>query len=137
LSRPEGFSTNARASFDSRVFPSVRTAMDLLRPGDYMIKIDISEYYRNFPMAFHHWKDLAYRWKIFGNDFESVLVETCMPFGLSHACGIGATFTSAVVRHMRSKGHTVVGYLDDFLVIGKTYEECLRTHEYLIWFCAT
>ena len=81
LSRPEGVSTNARASFDSRVFPTVRTAMDLLRPGDYMSKIDISEYYRNFPMAFHHWKDLAFRWKIFGNDFESILLETCMPFG--------------------------------------------------------
>jgi len=98
-----------------------------------MSKIDISEYYRNFPMAFHHWKDLAFKWKIFGNDFESILLETCMPFGLSPACGIGATFTSAVVRLMRSKGYTVVGYLDDFLVIGNTYEECLRGHEYLIW----
>ena len=56
LSRPEGISTNARSSFESRVFPSVRTAMDLIRPGGFMSKIDISEYYRNFPMAFHHWK---------------------------------------------------------------------------------
>ena len=34
LSRPEGFSTNARSSFDSRVFSSVRTAMDLIRPPE-------------------------------------------------------------------------------------------------------
>jgi hypothetical protein len=56
-----------------------------------------------------------------------------MPFGLSPACGFGAMFTSAVVRLMRSKGHTVVGYLDGFLVVGNTYGECLRGHEHLIW----
>jgi hypothetical protein len=52
--------------------------MDLIRPGGFVIKIDISGYYRNFPMVFHHWKDLAFRWKIFGDDFESILLE--------HAC---------------------------------------------------
>jgi hypothetical protein len=39
-----------------------------------------------------------------------------------------------VVRHTRSQGHTVVGDLDDSLIIGKTYEDCLRNHEYLKWF---
>ena len=134
LSRPEGDSTNARASFESRVFPTVRSAMKLMRPNHFMAKVDISEYYRNFPMAFHHWSDLAFKWKIFGQDFESVLCETCMPFGMSPAPGIGDRFTCATVRYMKSKGFTVVGYLDDFILFGNTEAECLEAYEHLIWF---
>ena len=112
--------------------------MDLLRHEDYLSKIDISEYYRNFPMAFHHWKDLTFKWKNFGGDFESVLLETCMPFGLSPACGIGATFTSAVVRHIYAVSRPHCSWVPGwFLVIGKTYEDCLRSHEYLIGFWGT
>ena len=133
LSRPEGVSTNDRSSFDSRVFPTVRNAMDLLRPGQFMSKVDVSEFYRNFPSAFVHWKDLSFRWKIHGLDEETILSETRLPFGLSSAPGITDRFTSAIVRLMRSKGYTVIGYLDDFLLIGNSYEECLEAHEFLIW----
>ena len=133
LSRPDGASTNEHAQFDSRRFPTVRTAMKLIRPGMFLAKIDISEYYRNFPMAHRHWADLAFKWKVYGEDVARVLVETRMPFGLSSAPSIADRLTQAVVRLMRSKGYTVVGYLDDFLVVGVTEERCREAYEFLLF----
>jgi hypothetical protein len=35
---------------------------------------------------------------------------------------------------MKSKGFTVVGYLDDFLILARTQEECQEAYDYLLWF---
>ena len=134
LGRPDGMSTNEHARFEKRRFSTVRTAVTLLRPGYFMAKIDISEFYRNFPMAPRHWADLAFKWKVFGEEDARVFVETRMPFGLSPAPGMADRLTSAVVRHMKSKGFSVVGYLDDFLVIGNSEASCLEGYEYLLFF---
>jgi hypothetical protein len=134
LSRPDGLSTNARATVNKRVFPSVRDAMDVVRPGDFMARIDVSEFYRNFPMAFHHWRDLGFQWTVFGEEEPAIMCETRMPFGLCTAPGMADRLTSAIVRHMKSKGFTVVGYLDDFLIIANTQEECQEAYVYLLWF---
>jgi hypothetical protein len=84
-------------------------------------------------MAHRHWADLAFKWKVYGEDVARVLVETRMPFGLSSAPSIADRLTQAVVRLMRSKGYTVVGYLDDFLVVGVTEERCREAYEFLLF----
>jgi hypothetical protein len=85
-------------------------------------------------MAFHHWKDLGFQWKVFGEDEPAIMCETRMPFGLCTAPGMADRLTSAIVRHMKSKGFTVVGYLDDFLIIANTQDECQKAYDYLLWF---
>jgi hypothetical protein len=74
-----------------------------------MAKIDFSEFYRNFPMAFHHWKDLGFKWQVFGEEEPAILCDTRMPFGLSTAPAPADRLTSAIVRHMKSEGFSVVG----------------------------
>ena len=80
LSRPKDLSTNSRATVEKRTFASVRDAMDVIRPGTFMAKIDVSEFYRNCPMAFHHWPDLGFQWNVFGEDEPAVFCDTRMPF---------------------------------------------------------
>ena len=52
-------------------------------------------------------------------------IDNRLCFGLSCAPSIFNRSSNAVVRMMSRRGfRSVINYLDDFLIIGKTYEEC-------------
>lgn len=58
--------------------------------------------------------------------FQNQLYEfTCIPFGLSVAPYLFTKLTKPVVHQLRDKGLISVIYLDDMLLISKSYKECL------------
>ena len=122
-SRPEEVGVNARIDLRKEEFSSVRTAYSLLRPGYWLAKVDLTAAYRSVPVAAQYWMAHAFRWD--GED----LVDTRAPFGNSAMPGIFTRFTRAIVRWMQAQGACIVGYLDDFLLIGKTQAE---THEWML-----
>ena len=61
----------------------------------------------------------------------SYFVDTRLPFGGRSAPGIFHRLTQAVRRMMERRGFLVIVYLDDFLVVGATKEECQQGYDTL------
>eukprot|EP00111_Clytia_hemisphaerica_P011029 TCONS_00032323-protein len=93
---------------------------------DYFIaKVDLRRAYRSVPVHPANHDALGLKWKFTGDGHFTYFVDTRLPFGGSSAPGIFHRLTQSVRRMMSRRGFKdVVVYLDDFLVIGKTQEEC-------------
>ena len=100
-----------------------RTACWLVSPGCFMAKLDLRDAYYLVSVHPEFRKFLRFR-------FRGQLYKfTCLPFGL---CTAPYTFTKLlrpVVASLRAKGLISVIYLDDFLLIGTSREECIRNVE--------
>ncbi|KAK3244342.1 hypothetical protein CYMTET_46040 [Cymbomonas tetramitiformis] len=81
-----------------------------------MAKVDLTAAYRSVPVAARYWMSHVFSW-----DGE-VLADTRAPFGNSSMPGIFTRFTRAIVRWMQAQGASIVGYLDDFLLVGSFHE---------------
>ena len=93
---------------------------DLLRPGDWMTKIDLKDAYFAIPVACQHRKYLAFRWQ--GKTYQF----NCLPFGLSSAPWVFTKTTKPVVTILRSLGLRMIIYIDDILILAadvKTAQE--------------
>ena len=97
-----------------------RTATRLMSPFCYMASIDLKDAY--FLIAMHETSKKYLRFK-----FEQQTYEfQCLPFGLSSAPYIFTKLLKPVVSLLRSEGFFIVNYLDDFLCLGNSYDECLN-----------
>jgi hypothetical protein len=83
----------------------------ILKPNDYMIKIDISQAYYHLPIVLTHCRFLALVYE--GQMFEM----TCLPFGLASAPYAFAKITNWLAHWFRQELNiNMVVYLDDFLI---------------------
>lgn len=97
-----------------------RTASRLITPNCYMAKLDLKDAY--YLVAI----DPAFR-KFLRFQFDGVLYEfTCLPFGLSTAPYVFTKLLRPVVSTLRQRGLKSVVYLDDFLLIGNTFKNCIN-----------
>lgn len=48
----------------------------------------------------------------------------CLPFGLASAPLVFTKLMKPVLSYLRNQGYLSVSFLDDFLLLGQTYEEC-------------
>ncbi len=99
-------------------YSSVSTAVSHASQGCWFAKLDITKCYLSFPLdpAVHHHFT-------FSLDHEYYRF-THMPFGLSSAPRICTQLLGVVAWHMKQHGVDPVRYLDDFLFIADTREEC-------------
>lgn len=97
-----------------------RTATRLLSPLCYMASIDLKDAY--FLVGMHESSKKYLRFKF---DLQTLEFQ-CLPFGLSSAPYIFTKILKPVVTFLRSKGLFIVNYLDDFLCLGKSYDDCLN-----------
>ncbi|KAK3266873.1 hypothetical protein CYMTET_24534 [Cymbomonas tetramitiformis] len=111
-SRPKDVGVNSRIDLEKEKFSSIKDAYALLRPGLWMAKLDLTAAYRSVPVAAMYWIAHVFEWD------EEVLADTRAPFGNSAMPGIFMRFTRGIVRWMKAQGASIVGYLDDFLLIG-------------------
>lgn len=98
----------------------VRTATKLMCHGSYMVNIDLKEAYFLVPIHKSHTKFL--RFYLDDNLYEFV----ALPFGLCSAPYIFTKILQPVAAHLRSQGLLSVRYLDDFLCLGSSAEECSK-----------
>lgn len=96
-----------------------KTVLKLLQQDNFMATIDLKDAYYLIPVDTHYRKYLRFQ-------FEGKLYEfTCMAMGLSTAPYVYTKIMKPVVVYLREKGLTSVLYLDDFLLLGNTHNECL------------
>lgn len=98
----------------------IHTVKDLLRRGDYMVRIDLKDAYFAIPICSQHRKYLRFRWR--GQAYEF----TCLPFGLAAAPRVFTKVMKPVVGFIRSKGVRCVVYIDDFLLMHQKKQDLIE-----------
>jgi hypothetical protein len=92
----------------------------LLRPADYLMKLDLQDAYFMVPIHEQHKKYLRLAFE--GRTYEF----QCLPFGLSSAPRAFTKLLKPVVAVLRSSGIRIVIYLDDILVMHQSAMELVN-----------
>ena len=96
------------------------TVKDLLRQGDYMVKIDLTDAFYHVPIARKDRRLLQFRWK------DVLYQYNCLPFGLASAPRTFTKVTKPFMVELRSRGFRIVIYIDDILLIASSANLLLR-----------
>ena len=121
---PPGKGVNSYIDIEKQRFQTINDAVKLIHRGCFLAKIYLRHAYRSVSVHPSNFKALGLKCKFKGFSFFTYLVDTRLPFGGRSAPGIFHRITQAIRRMMARRGFEVVVYLDDFLVIGKTQQEC-------------
>ena len=102
--------------------------MDLVTPGCYFAKLDLANAYRCVKVHPSNFKATGLKWRFTGDKHYTYLIDERLPFGAARSPEIFNRITQAVREIMKRKGYnTIIAFLDDFLVIGRSHGECLQT----------
>ena len=124
-SMPSGRSMNDFAEIDPFKYQSVQDALRIIKPGDYLAKVDLSNAFRSVGIHPSNFKATGIKWKFSGEDKFTYLVDQRLCFGGKRAPGIFDSLSHAVRAIMYSRGvHSLVYYLDDWLIISNNFEQC-------------
>ena len=100
--------------------------LPFLRPGQYPCKIDLKSAY--FHMGIHP-RDRPYLGVYVDGEFYRWCI---LPFGLNVAPREWQRLMQPILNAVRERGALVWVYLDDWLIIGNTYRECLEHTRFLV-----
>ena len=133
-SRPLGNSVNTFAEPQSFQFNTIDNACSYIRRGYHMAKIDLKAAYRSVGINPEHYTLTGLRWTFQGHDKPTYLVDTRLMFGASQAVEIFHRISNALVRMAQRlmPEARIVNYLDDFLVIAPTHDECTKVMQMLL-----
>ena len=127
-SRPYGGALNDFAETDPFKYQSVQDVINLIKPGDYLGKLDLQAAYRSVGISRSNYKYTGLKWRFSGDKADTYMIDTRLCFGSKRAPAIFNDLSNAVLAIMRKKGYyNIVCYLDDYICVCTTYEECQRT----------
>ena len=132
-SRPDSLSINnfMKSTFHSFSYKSVEDAVELLSPGDHMAVVDISSAYRSVSVHPTQVDFQGLTWD-FGEG-PVLLVDRRLCFGLRCAPNIFDSLSSFIVKIANAMGATnVINYLDDFLIIAPSADQCKLERDIVI-----
>jgi hypothetical protein len=132
-SRPKGSALNDLALGDCFHYQTVQDAVELITPSSYLAKLDLSAAYRSVKTHPSDWLLSGLAWTFTGDTNPTVMIDKRLMFGARKSPFIFHQLSQAVCRIMAHHGFpNIVCYLDDFLVISSSFEECVATLNYLI-----
>ena len=98
-----------------------------------MAKVDLKSAYRSVRTAPSSWAWTGLHWTFTDEDSPTFMCDTRLPFGARRAPGIFHRITQAVRRSLQKQGFSpLVVYVDDFLIISPSKEECQTAFSMLI-----
>ena len=123
-SRPEGFSINAymKVTFQTFQFKSLDYVASSVTEGCWIGITDIANAYRSVLIRPQDRELQGLQWKLDGEDVY--IEDNYLSFGSRMAPFTFNRITDAVSRFMIASGFYCTNYLDDFLVLGDTFEMC-------------
>ena len=132
-SQPKGSAVNDYADIEHFKYQSIDDAIKLLKTGYFMSKVDLHHAYRSVNIHPSNYAATGLKWHFSNTKSFTYLIDTKLSYGGRHAPGIFHWLTQACRRFMAKRGYkAIVIYLDDFLVIGATYAECMEIFTCLI-----
>jgi hypothetical protein len=99
---------------------TIKTALQLTEKNWWMFSWDLEQGYYQLKIHPNSRKWLGVYWK------GKWLVFNVLPLGVSLSPWLFSKVMKQVLKVWRKKGIRVVGYIDDFLVMARTKEECLH-----------
>jgi len=91
----------------------------LLKEGDYMTTIDLKDGFFHIPVLPSHQAYMSFQWE------GKIFTYQVLPFGMSASPWLFTRFVQVTVRHLRRQGMRVMAYMDDFIIIGHSYQQAL------------
>ena len=105
----------------------LHTLKDLLKPGDWMAKVDLTDAYFNIPMHKTQRKYLRFVWS--GETYQF----NCLPFGLSSAPWVFTKTLKPGAALLREMGVRLIVYIHDILILAETKERAQEQAEALVY----
>ena len=131
-SMPKNKGINSYITVDHHKFSTIDDAIKLVKPGYFLAKIDLHHAYRSIPIHPTSYKATGIKWKFSHHNHFTYLFDTRLPFGASSSPSIFHRVTQSVKRMMNRRGFSgILVYLDDFLIVAQTEEECRRAFDTL------
>ena len=131
--RPLGRSINNFMLSTAHPFTFVKldTVAGSLVPLGFMSVVDIRSAYRAVRISPEQRPLQGFVWDV--NGVPEYIVDCSLSFGLACAPSIFNSLTQVVVREVGLRGVKVVyGYLDDFIVMGDSYDDCVNNLTHLV-----
>ena len=98
----------------------------IMRPNDFMTSLDLADAFLHLPIHPDHRKYLRFQWK------QQTYQFTTTPFGLSIVPWLFTKVTRPILQWARQQGIRVSAYLDDWILLGESYEICRQHTNMLI-----
>ena len=136
-SRPRNKSINCHqdALISRFRYKTVDDAVHMLSQGAYMSVVDIKNAYRSVCINPDHSVYQGFRWNFGDGRGARLMVERRLCFGTRCGPFYFNLISDFITRSLTVKyGMKVVNYLDDFLVMGDTYDSCLWAQQMAIAF---
>jgi hypothetical protein len=97
---------------------TMKDVKQAMRKGDYLASLDLTDCFWGLPLSEKDQRACAFHWR--GKNY----VFTCLPFGLSLSPLFITKLYRNVVEHLQARGHRVIMYIDDILILGETRKQC-------------
>lgn len=111
----------------------LKSAISIIKPGDFLAKVDLKSAYRPVKIHPSDYALTGLKWTFKGETSPSYMYDTKLPFGHAKSPKIFQKLSSSVCHIMKVHFNvTVIAYLDDFLIIENTFEQCSRGLRLLI-----
>ena len=94
---------------------------DILKPGDWMTKVDLKDAYFMIPLATSQKQLVQFQWQ--GETYQF----NCLPFGLTSAPRVFTKILKVAMTILRSLGLRMITYIDDILIMAET-ENLAKEH---------
>ena len=99
--------------------------MDLVTPGCFFACLDLANAYCSVKFQESNFKATGFKWRFNNDKHYTYMIDVRLPFGASQCPLIFHSIMQAVSAFMTKKGfNTILCYLDDFLNMVSTYDEC-------------
>ena len=108
---------------------TTQSVLQSLRLGDWMVSLDLQDAYLQVSI---HPSSRCYLRFCVG---ESVFQFRALCFGLSTAPQAFTRVMAPVSSIMHRHGFQILRYLDDWLVLGSSFQEIVRARDFLLWLC--
>ena len=123
-SRPLVLSANSSIDLDHYKYTTVDEEACKAKPGFWLAKIDLKHAYRSVGTHPSSWKVTGMSWLFQGTTDITFLFDKCLPFGAQTPPMVFHCLTQSVCGMMARRGFTVLAYLDDFLIIEPSQQQC-------------
>ena len=112
-------------------YNSVDDVTDLLTGSEHLATVDISDAYRSISTDVESSSRQGLSWEV--NGITTYYRDNRLSMGLSSSPYIFSKVSDFIVRSANRRGcGTIINYLDDFCVIGKTKNECGESQQVLL-----
>ena len=105
----------------------VHILKDIIKPGDWLAKVDLKDAFLTIPIHNTHRKNLRF-------NFQGKIYQfNCLPFGLSSAPWVFTKTLKPAIAILRQLGVRLIVYIDDILILAETKELVLQAMNALIY----